>query len=384
MLSNRIAGSVSLLIGVLLTACRQTPPKAEASVGQLTTVPVVKVENVTWPSVYEAVGTVRARTSTVIASRMMAYVRSVNVRLGDSVIGGQLLIVLDARDLDAARRMAQAVREEAASAAVEADHAVASARAQLDLARITYRRISDLYQKNSVSNQEYDEASAKLKVAQAKFDTTVSRQALVLAKTHQAEESMAASEISRSYAEIRAPFAGTVTERQIEAGALAAPGAPLLTMEQAGGFRLEVAVEESLLATIRIGQPVTVKLDSLDQSVIAKVSEVVPSVDAATRSFLVKVDLPSVPRLRSGVYGRAQFARGTRHAIVLPVAAVSEQGQVQSVMVVEDGVARARLITTGQKQGDWIEVLSGVSAGEQVVSPRPSTLLDGARVEPRP
>ena len=90
-----------------------------------------------------------------------------------------------------------------------------------------------------------------------------------------------------------------------------------------------------------------------------------------------------MPRLRSGVYGQAQFARGDRHVIALPVAAVLEQGQVQSVLVVEDGVARTRLITTGKKQGGWIEVLSGVSGGEQVVSPRPSNLMDGARVEPR-
>jgi len=142
-------------------------------------------------------------------------------------------------------------------------------------------------------------------------------------------------------------------------------------------------VEEAFLGETRVGQPVTVKFDSLNRSIAARVSEIVPSVDPASRAFVVKIDLPAIPDLRSGVYGRAQFARGARRIVAVPAAALSEQGQVQSVMVNDGGIAHTRLVTTGQKQGDHVEILSGLNAGEMIVSPRPSNLADGARLEAR-
>src|SRR5581483_9551089 len=141
------------------------------------------------------------------------------------------------------------------------------------------------------------------------------------------------------------PFAGVVTEKQVELGTLATPGAPLFTIEQAGALRLEVAVEEGQLTATRVGQAVTVQLDALARTISGRVSEIVPSVDPAARAITVKIDLPGIPQLRSGMYGRAQFARGTRQVAAVPASAVSSYGQVQSVMVVQNGVARTRLVT---------------------------------------
>ena len=377
--------SVAILLALGMGACREAPRKAEASVSpQSVSVPMVAAASVELPSVYEAVGTVRARTSAAIASKILGSVREVRVHSGDAVAAGQLLVTIDSRDLEVAVRQAQAAREEALSARGEADHAVASALAGLELAQATFRRMSDLFQKTSVSNQEYDEANARLKAAQAAYDMAVAKRAQVAAKIQQAAEAVSAAEVMRGYAEIRAPFAGIVTEKPVEPGAMAIPGTPLLTVEQHGALRLEVPVEESFLASIRVGQPVTVTLDSLDRTLEARVSEVGPLVDPASRAFVVKIDLPAVPSLRSGVYGRAKFSRGVRTAVVVPSAAVAEQGQLQSVMVVEEKTARTRLVTLGQKQGDLVEILSGLNAGERVVSPRSSTLADGAHVEERP
>jgi len=373
------------LISLGLTACREAPRRAEASVrSQTVEVPVVLVASVELPSVYEAVGTVRARTSAVIASQIMGSVREVKVHTGDSVSRGQLLVTIDSRDLDVAVRERQAAREEALSARGEVDHAVAAAQANLDLAKVTFRRMQELYDKKSISDQEYDEASARLKAAQAGYDMAVAKRGQVAAKIQQAAEAVSSAEVMRGYAEIHAPFAGIVTEKPVEPGAMAIPGTPLLTVEQAGALRLEVPVEESFLPSVRVGQPVTVTLDSLDRTLEARVSELGPLVDPASRAFLVKIDLPNAPHLRSGMFGRAKFSRGTRPALVVPTAAVSEQGQLQSVIVVEEGSAHTRLVTLGQKQGDVVEILSGLNAGERVVSPRSTTLADGARVEARP
>jgi RND family efflux transporter MFP subunit len=379
--------SVTIFAGLMLTACRVNPRNVEASVSagvHAVPVTVTPVTSVEWPSTYEAVGTVRPRISTVIASKIMGYAREVRVHAGDTVSAGQLLVVIDARDLDAAWRQAQAAYDEANSAIAEADNAVASAQANLDLVKVTRRRLEDLYEKKSISEQEHDEASAKLKAAQATYEMAASRRAQLSAKIQQGQEAVAAAAAMRSYSEIRAPFAGTIIEKPVEQGTLAAPGAPLLRLEQAGAFRLEVPVEEGFLAVTRVGQPAVVKLDSFDQTITARVGEIAPSVDPASRAFIVKVDLPSVPCLRSGVYGRAQFSHGTRRAVAVPLTALTSQGQVESVMVVEEGSAHTRLVTTGQRQGDLVEILSGLNLGEQVVSPRPASLVDGASVETHP
>jgi multidrug efflux pump subunit AcrA (membrane-fusion protein) len=124
-------------------------------------------------------------------------------------------------------------------------------------------------------------------------------------------------------------------------------------------------------------------LDGADCAVNARVSEIVPEVDAASRAYLVKIDLPSSPGLRSGVFGRASFQVGSRPVLSIPGAAVTERGQLQSVYVADSGIARMRLITLGNKSGDRVEALSGLNAGEQIIFPVPRNLHDGARVEVR-
>lgn len=334
-----------------------------------------------WPAVYEASGTVRARTTGAVSSKVMAYVQQVNARVGDHVREGQVLVTVDARDLEANLRRAEAGQAEAQSVVPEVEHAIAAAKANLDLAQATFRRIEDLYAKKSVSNQEFDEASARLKAAQAAHEMAVAKRAQVQARIAQAGEEQRAARITRDYANIAAPFAGVVTERSVEPGNLAAPGAPLLTIEREGEYQLEAAVEESRLAAVRVGQNVRVLLEGCEEQ--ARVAEIVPAVDAASRSYIVKIAL-RCPAARSGMFGRTEFPQGTRRVIAIPEAAVTERGQLQTVFVVENGAARSRLITAGRKSQGMVEALSGLNDGEKVVVPVPAGLGDGARVEVRP
>jgi len=336
-----------------------------------------------WPAIYEAVGTVRARTSTVIAAKLMGYVREVKVQTGDRVREGQLLVTLDARDLDVNSHRSEAALEEVRSSMPEADSAVVGAKANLDLAQTTFNRMQDLFNKKSISNQEFDEASGKLKAAQAAYQMTLAKRAQLNAQAARVEQDVRASQVARSYAEITAPFAGVVTVKTVDPGTLAVPGTPLLTIEREGAYRLEASVDESHLAAIRVGQPVSVTLDGIDRTLAARVSEIVPAVDAASRSYIVKIDLPSGPALRSGTFGRASFTMGNRVVLSIPGAAVTARGQLQSVLVAENGVARTRLITAGSKNSDRLEILSGLTAGDKVIFPVPQGLSDGAAVEVR-
>jgi RND family efflux transporter MFP subunit len=384
MRSNRTVFSV-IIGGIFIVAgCRQEPRHVEAAPSKPVSVKAAQATETDWSSGYQATGTVRAKTAAVLSSKVMGYIRQVRISPGDRVSTGQTLVVLDSRDLDTSLRQAKAAREEAASATLEVQNAIQAAKANLELADVTDKRTSDLFDKKSVSNQEYDEANAKLKVAQAAYQMALSKQKQLTSKIQQAEEAVQSAEILRGYSEIKAPFDGIITDKRAEEGALAAPGTPLLTIEQAGALRLEAAVDEELLGTARLGQSVEVKVEAADRTVQGRVSEIVPSVDPASRTFTVKIDLPGTPILRSGMFARARFPSGSKRALVVPVEAIAEQGQLQSVMVVENGVARTRHITAGERRDGQIEVLSGLAVGEIVVSPRSSALRDGARVEVAP
>lgn len=366
-----------------LTACgrNEVPPKRAEEIPVAVTTIAAATQD--WPLRYEATGTVQARASSPVAAKILGYVREVKVQTGDRVQAGQLLVTLDARDLEVSSRRAEAARESVRSAMPEADGAVASAKANLDLAQVTFGRMQELFQKRSISNQEFDEASAKLKAAQAAHEIARSRRLHLNAKLAEVDQEVSSAEVTRTYASVTAPFAGVVTSRSIEPGALAMPGTPLLNIERAGAYRLEALVEASRLGTIRVGEAVSVTLDSVQATIEARVSEIVPMVDAASRSFVVKIDLPASAVLRSGVFGRAAFRLGNRSVLAIPAAALTDRGQLQSVMVAENGLAQTRLVSTGQKNGTQVEVLSGLAPGERLIVPVPLNLRDGAKVEVR-
>ncbi len=368
-----------------MSGCGESPREAKRE-APATAVPVslVAASEQKWPSVYLASGTVRARTTADIAAKLMGYVRDVKVQTGEHVQAGQLLLTLDTRDLDVNSRRAEAALDEIRSAVPEADSAIAGAKSNLDLAQSTFHRMEDLFNKKSISNQEFDEAAARLKSAQSAYDVAKAKRAQIDAHAARAQQDVRATEVTRNYAEITAPFAGLITTKSVEPGTLAVPGTPLLRIEREGFYRLEASVEESRLATIRIGQTVSVTLDGLDRTINARVSEIVPGVDSASRSATVKLELPGVASLRTGMFGRASFQQGSRSTLVVPAAAIVERGQLQSVFVADNGIARARLISAGPRNQDQVEVLSGITAGDQIIVPVPKNLADGARVEVRP
>jgi multidrug efflux pump subunit AcrA (membrane-fusion protein) len=369
---------------LVLSSCgREEPQQAGAPTGAFIPVHMVTAALADWPATYEATGTVRARTSATIASRVTGYVQQVTVQQGDRVAQGQTLVVLDTRDLDANFQRAGAGVSEVTSAIPEAESAVAAAKANLDLAQVTFKRIEDLAAKKSVSNQEFDEASARLKAAQANYDMARAKRTQLQSRMEQAEQERRAAEIMRGYGRMAAPFAGIVTAKSVNVGDMATPGAPLLTIERQDGYRLEASVDESKVSGVRPGQTVRIALEAASCEASSRVSEVVPMVDAASRSYVVKVDLPSCAGLRSGMFGRAWFPLGARKVIALPAAAVIERGQLQSVFVAERETARTRLVTTGERANGEVEILSGLNAGEKVVAPVPAGLADGARLEAR-
>jgi RND family efflux transporter MFP subunit len=367
---------------VVLAGCghESAQKRTEAKPSAPIPVQVAVVTGQERPEVYEATGTVRAAASGTVSSRIPSYVQQVHAQIGDQVRAGQKLVTLDAREMDSSMRRVEAARTELKSAMAEADNGIAGAKAQLDLATATHKRIAELADKKSVSRQELDEASARLQSARAGYEMARSKRTQLDSRLAQVEEERRSATIMREYADINAPFAGVVASRTVEPGNLATPGTPLFTIERAGAFRLEASVEESRLPQIRAGQTVEVNLEALGKTFPARVAEIVPMGDSAARSYTVKIDLPGTPQLRSGMFGRARWSLGSRKVLVVPAGALQERGQLQTVFVVEDGMARSRVVTTGAGN----EILSGLNEGEKVAAPVPPALFDGARVEVRP
>jgi RND family efflux transporter MFP subunit len=173
-------------------------------------------------------------------------------------------------------------------------------------------------------------------------------------------------------------------ERTVDPGSMAAPGAPLLTLEDTAMFRLEVQLDGARATMVRLGQAVDARVDdraSPDESWrAARISEVA-RIDSGSHSFLVKIDLPADPALRSGLFGRSRFPGPARRALTVPASAVLRRGQLALIFTVDpEGVARLRPVTTGTLAADRVEILAGVRAGDRVVVNPPTALADGVRV----
>lgn len=293
---------------------------------------VVEIAPAQVPVRVEVTGQVTPIYQAVLSSRIQGTIDTLLVREGTRVTKGQTLLQLDNRD-------------------VQAD--LARAKAEEENARTQLARMNALLKDEAVSKQEVENASRAFKVAEA------NRKA-VLAQL--------------SYTVVKAPFDGVITEKKVEAGELASPGQPLLKMEDPLQLRLEATVAEGDLKAIAPGGRIPVFIDALEaQALNGVVSQILPAGDPQTHTFIVKVDLPKTPGLKSGMFGRFQLDKGTSLTILVPASAVVERGELTSVFVVgTDRIARLRWIKAGRRFDQQREILSGVNAGERI-------LMDGSR-----
>jgi multidrug efflux pump subunit AcrA (membrane-fusion protein) len=361
-------------------------------------VQTLRAENVT--DYFEAYGNVHARKSSVLSAKLPGYVRSVNVREGQQVRTGQILVEIDSPELRSQSQRAEAGAAEAQDARAEvafslqaAEAALKAAEAQFKLAQETHSRFQALLAKESVSRQEFDEAEARylstraqLEQARQQRSAVASRKQQVEAKIQQAQSEVATANSYLSYLSLTAPYSGTVVRRHVDPGTLAVPGIPLITIEDTAELQLEVQVPESLRWKILPSQPVLAGVETAgikDQAVIP--NEIVNTADPATRSFTFKLALPKKDELRSGMYGRALFPIGSRSALQIPAGSLVRRGQLDGVFVcTPDNRAEWRLVKPGQASEGRMEILAGLKEGERIVIAPPPALTAGDRIEVKP
>jgi len=385
------------LTAITAASCGQ---KSEAAAKKPPVVKGARVERVSMSPVedyYEAIGTVRSMTTTVLSSKIMGTIISLRAREGEKVSAGQVIVEIDNRDASAQLQKADAGLRQAQEGLAEVEQAInaaksaqAAAEANQRLADSTNARYRALLDRKSVSPQEFDEARSKQEMAEAEARRAADNLKMLAAKRQQAlagidqaKAEIATARVFVSYARITSPISGVVVSKNTEVGSTATPGAPLLTIEDSSRYRLEVAVEESRLGKIGMGQRARVRIDALGgDDLEGGVSEITPAADPMSRSYSVKIDLPARQSLRSGLYGVARFASGQRQAILIPQKAVAQRGQLAGVFVVDDaGVARLRLIKTGKSYGESVEALSGLSDGERIVVDGVANVREGVKVQ---
>jgi len=321
-----------------LGACGRHDKSDEAVNTPALNVQAVAASEKVRPVLEEVVGSVRAKSTASIEAKVAGRISKMLVDLGQKVTKDQILAEIDAKEVKA-----------------QYDRAVANR----DQALRDYKRAADLLQKQVTSQQEYDAVEGRYRVAEA----AVNEASFML-----------------GYVEVRAPFDGVVVRKIADTGDFAAPGKPVLVIENPGNLRFEADVPEAIIDKIQSGAVVEVGVSTLSSPLRGAVSEISPAADAVSRTFLVRIDLPSAQGAKAGQFGRALFPTGTYSSISVPISAVVQRGQMEMVFVEEGGKARLRLVKTGRKFGQEIELLSGISSGERIITGHAAELTDGQTV----
>ena len=355
----------------MLVGCSSEHETVSAAPETISNVSVVSAQKANVPDQVEAVGTLQAAQTSRLSAQMMGNIVEIRAREGDHVKRGQVLAILD----DA---QPHAAVDRATAADLASQQEIAASDSDFALAEATLKRYQTLFDKKSVSPQEFDEVKARYLAAQA-------RRNMARAGQEQAKAAVQQARTALGYTRILAPFDGVVTEKKFDLGTLASPGMPIFTLEDTRRYRLEATVNETDLRYVRMGQQASILIDALgDREMKGKVVEIDPAADPASRSFLVKVELPSDPALRSGFFGRAQFPRGERSALLIPRSAIIERGQLQGIYVLDQSkIAGLRYITIGKPADGKVEVLAGLQAGEMLIADPGSRELSGRKIESR-
>ncbi len=314
----------------------------------------VPVELVELPLTESAVGTIRAVHETSIGSKLLARVVEVDLKAGQKVHVGDVLIRLDDTDLRARLQQAQAT--------------VAGAEAAYSQAVANEERYAQLVASKTVSQQEYDSSRAVLRTADANL-----RHAR--AAVHEAQATL-------DYATILSPIDGTVIDKKVDVGDMVTPGQQLVTLYDPAHMQLVASVRESLTRRLQVGQEIGVRVEGLDKQCGGTIREIVPEAQSASRTFQVKVAGPCPPGIYSGMFGRIVIPLDKEKALVIPRRVVREVGQLELVEVAGNKQINRRAIRTGRAlsenevkmfpekllQGEpYVIVLSGLSEGERVV-----------------
>ncbi len=344
---------------LILAGCSSETPKSAAPAAPLA-VTVATVESTDGAAAIHASGRTEAVNSANISTRMMGFVTKLNVKTGQSVAKGTVLVTVNSADLEVKLSQVNA--------------GIAAATAGYTNAKRDYDRFTTLFQQQSASQKELDDMTARYEMAKAQLESAQQMKNEVNAQF--------------SYASIRAPFAGVITNTFVKEGDMANPGMPLVTIETPNQIEITAMVAESDIAHIKEGQVTELLVKSTGATFTGKVREVSLSAKNTGGQYLVKITPDKMPTdVLPGMFVNVQFkgsttaTKSTTTAVMLPKSALVEEGQLKGVYTIGEGsVAILRWLRIGSSVGDQVEVLSGLSAGEKYITSSDGRVFNGATV----
>lgn len=343
-----------LALALVLAGCGGEGPKPAAQAPVNTVQATVAVVQPAEVDVHAAMpGTVVALESVKVASRLMGYIKDIAVAEGQAVKAGQRLFTIDPLDIEGGVAQARLGLEQAEKAMQDA--------------KADYDRFSALLKDEVVTRQQYD----KMKL---NYEIAVSRVA-------QAKAGLGTAQGQMRYATVGSPINGVVVQKLANEGDIAAPGHPVLLVENPSRLQIQTSVPATLYAGLRLGAPVQVEIDGQAAPVTAKVANLSPAADPMTHTHLVKLDV-SAPGLKSGAFARVLFATGKESVLRVPAEAVLNRAGIEGVFVVDDqGIAHYRMVRTGRAEQGQVVILSGLAAGDKVVTGNAQAVNNGNKIQ---
>jgi len=410
-----VMGLVVLLIaGLIIWRVRSSKPEAEAEVTPIVSVKVAKVEKSTIAAPVTAVGTIWPREKADVGAKISAQIKSMPLLKNKLVRAGEVLAVLESRDLQAQRAEALAALNEARAnerslvtgtipkTNAEDQKALLDARAKVNNARAIYERRRALFESGGISKKDLEASQLDLTTAEDELrlqEQTVALRtrslnpndrALAAARTAQAQQHLATLDAQLSYATVRAPITGIVTDQFQYEGEFASAGGKLLTIADTSTVIVKAPFSDTAVAQVKTGDTVTVvPTDTSAEEMHGQVTLLSRSSDPASRTVEVWVTLGNGDgTLRANGAAQVTIAANSKDdAVVVPASAVTletSDATEGTVVVVDDqNVAHETRVTIGIRTPDKVEIVEGLKGGETVVIEGNYALADGTKVEPQ-
>ena len=303
--------------------------------------------------------------------------------VGDTVVEGQVLARLSSSTLTLQKAQLTASIAAARAQIAQAEAQVLDATSSAAEAQRVADRTKALKAQGTASQAAADQATAAAVSASSRIAVATQSAEAAKAQLALVEAQIANVDLQLSRTEVKAPFAGEITARNAQLGAVAsAQGQPMFTLIRDNALELRADVAETDLARIQLGQSVEIRLVGATAPVAGGVRLIEPSIDPVTRLGRVRISFEDTSAIRSGMYAEASILLRDATVVSVPITALGRVNGQTQVLSVKDGQARSVVVTTGMRDGGWVEISQGLSEGDTVVTKAGAFVRDGDYINP--
>ncbi len=377
--------------------------KDETKRGRMNQVPLVEVAPVIQGLIEEKIsrtGDIAPSAQVTIYSKVQGWVGKINVREGDLVKTGQVLVTLDTREAEAAVAQAEAslgaaiarLKQVKATAEETVQSQIQQTKANLELAEADLKRAQELHEKNFIARQQMDEARTRYNVAKAAYDLALNsiRQrtwendiALAEAQVNQARATLELNKAQLANLIILSPMNGGITKRFVDPGTMVKDTTPILTLMDLSEMKMVVNVIEKEFIHLQKGQAVKITVTAFpDRVFTGRIEIITPALELQSRTAEIQISIPNPGFvLKPGMFGRAEILlRSNPKAVLVPIQSLLSESEKDFVYVLKENQVSRRPIRKGAVRDTVVEILQGLTPGEQVVTAGHYALKDGIQV----